>query len=186
VLVLAAGRVRVSRLEANGNEVTIATRGPGEILGDLSALDEGVCSASVTTLTPCIVHVVSVGGFRRLIRSRDLMELAVHHAVNRLREGEELRVELATLSVARRVAKVLVRLTGQAEKEVTGVSVAASQEELAKMVGASRNAIVNALSELRSLGIVRTSRCCLTIRNLHELRCYAEGKVSLQESASTL
>lgn len=114
------------------------------------------------------------------------MELAVHHAVNRLREGEELRVELATLPVARRVAKVLVRLTGQVENEVTGVSVAASQEELAKMVGASRNAIVNALSELRSLGIVRTSRCCLTIRNLHELRCYGEGKVSLQGSAPTL
>src|SRR5215471_4857269 len=53
VIVLLGGRVKVTRYEADGTMVLLAIRGQGEIIGEMSALDGGTASATVTALRPC-------------------------------------------------------------------------------------------------------------------------------------
>src|SRR4051812_19339103 len=50
VLVILRGRVKVSTIGGGGREAIVALRGPGDLIGELSAIDDGLRSATVTTL----------------------------------------------------------------------------------------------------------------------------------------
>lgn len=54
VFILAAGRVKVARVDVDGNELLLAIRGVADILGELAVLGGRMRSATVTALVPCI------------------------------------------------------------------------------------------------------------------------------------
>lgn len=172
VLALVAGRVMVSSVDADGNELPLAVRGPGEVLGDISVLDEGMRSATVVALDRCQAHVIPGTVFRRFLDEEGRADLVVRHALVRLRENERIRAELAAQRVPQRLALLLLRLAdGRDGAAVTLPDI--SQERLGQMIGASRNAVVSALAELRAAGIVETRRKRLVIEDMTALRAYA-------------
>src|SRR5688500_6230206 len=67
VLVLRAGHVKVYCTTANGKEAVLAIRGPGALVGELSALDAGPRSASIVALDRVEVLVLSSGDFRSFL-----------------------------------------------------------------------------------------------------------------------
>jgi CRP/FNR family transcriptional regulator, cyclic AMP receptor protein len=71
VLALAEGRAMITRTEASGQELIVAIMHPGEVLGEMTVLDQAPRTATVTALAPCTVHVMSSEQFRALIRSHD-------------------------------------------------------------------------------------------------------------------
>ena len=171
VLALAEGRVMVTRIAASGEELIVAIGDPGEILGDMTVLDQAPRSATVVALTPCTVHVMSSEQFRALICRHDAADAAVRHAFTRVRESEQVRFEISTLPVAQRLACALLRLTADGPADGIGLS----QDQLARLIGASRNAVVTALARLRTQGIIATSRRHLVIQDLGSLRALAAG-----------
>ena len=72
VVVVLAGTLRVFSTAATGREVLVTVAGPGEILGEMSALDGQPHSASVNTLDPAEVVLVPAEGFRSVLRSNAL------------------------------------------------------------------------------------------------------------------
>lgn len=166
VLALTEGWVIVTRVEANGEELALAIRHPGEILGDITALDQASRSATVTALTPCTVYAASSEQFRALIERHAAADAVARHAFARLREAEQVRFELKTLPVAQRLACALLRLRASGVADHIGLS----QEQVAKLIGASRNAVVTALAELRAQGVISTSRRRLIIADPDALR----------------
>jgi CRP-like cAMP-binding protein len=169
VLALTEGRVMVTRTGASGEELIMALGDAGEVLGDMTVLDEAPRSATVTALTPCTVHVMSSEHFRALIHRHGAADTVARHAFARLREAERARFEMNTLPVTQRVARALVRLTATPSVDSIGLS----QEQLARLVGASRNAVVDALVRLRGQGIISTSRRHLVICKPAALRALA-------------
>src|SRR5690349_15197473 len=67
VVVLLAGRAKVGTVGGAGREAIVAVRGPGDLLGELSAIDGGPRSATVTTLEPVDALLVPGSGFAALL-----------------------------------------------------------------------------------------------------------------------
>ena len=171
VLVLAAGTVLITRQGLRGQPTLLAVRGEGELLGDLALLEGGTRSATVIAMEPCRLHIVPALEFTRFVAEHQLVATLLRHTISRLREAEQIRVELATADVSIRLAATLVRLAALASAEPgDGFDIRLTQSELAQLIGASRNAVVIRLARWRAQGWVTTSSGGgLTVTNLAAL-----------------
>ena len=170
VVVMLTGAARVSATAANGRQILLNMVGPGEILGQVSALDGGPHSASVTTVTDADVVFLDADVFRALLNAHPVVTEAVATALARdLRRVERHRVELAAYDVPTRLAGRLAyladRLTERGPAEIP-----VSQRELAEWCGASREAVTKALKTFRALGWVQTHQRSITILDPDALR----------------
>ena len=141
VIVLRRGQVKVSRSTITGREVVLAIRGPGELLGELTAIDGRPRSASVVALEPVDALVLSPHTFRVFLAepSRRLAG-AAGDAHRRLRDADVKRAGLSSLTTLSRVAERLLELAdrfGIEEEGYTRIELRLSQDELAGWVGAS-------------------------------------------------
>ena len=158
VLVIVSGSAAITRRDSRGMRSLLAVRGAGELLGELAVLDGGVRSATVIAAEPCTVHTIPTPAFERFVAEHGLLPVLLRHAVSRIREGEEIRQELATAPVPVRLASALLRLAASAQAGNAGlVVIRLTQEELAQLIGASRNSVVQALAPWRAQGWVRAS-----------------------------
>jgi CRP/FNR family transcriptional regulator, cyclic AMP receptor protein len=174
VLVVVSGRVKVFSLTEQGEEVVLAVRGPGALLGELSALDGGVRSASVAALEPVTGLVLPSPVFIEFLRTHGPAATVLLRLItSRLRDADRKRVEFGAFDIAARVAGRLVELAdrfGEPDEHGVRISVALSQDELAGWVGASREAVAKALRVLRDRGYVTTGRRTMTVLDLDGLR----------------
>lgn len=111
VLALTSGMVKVSRVEADGHELILATRGRGEIIGDLTYIDSRERSATVTAISTCLAYIVTAERFKAIVARFELYDLLFRPVTSRLRESEDSRSELARLSARCRIARMLLRLS---------------------------------------------------------------------------
>ncbi len=172
VLVLLRGRVKVTRVDAEGRNLVLAVRGPGELLGEMAVPDGNVRSATITTIDPCGVRVIPVDRFLALVDTMKLGNLLLRHAFTRLREGEELRSELASLPAGQRTVRGLLRLAlPEASPRAPGeIDVGLDQTELGRAIGLSRGTVAAELRPLRDQGLIDTKRGHVVILDLGELR----------------
>ncbi|MCP2334698.1 Crp/Fnr family transcriptional regulator [Actinomadura rupiterrae] len=174
VMVLVRGRVKVSRIEADGAVFPLAIRTIGEVLGDIAVLSGSGRTATVETVTDCEIHSISGRRFLRFVSDHALPGKIVTLYQTRLQESERRRAELAGLTLDQRVCLTLDRLAFPDERGALRVDLGMSQEEFGRMVGASRNAVGMVLARLRTLGIIDTRPRLVTIRNAEALRRRAE------------
>jgi CRP-like cAMP-binding protein len=179
VLLVLSGWTKVTRSAANGYEALLALRGPGDIVGEASAVSGRPRSATVTTLEE--VKAVTIE------RERFLAHLASSPATalkllgltaDRTRASDRRRVEFGALGVRERLAILLMELArthGEQIPEGLRLTTGLSQHELAGSVGASREAVARLLKDLRERGIVRTSRRGLIITRPEQLRRLGRG-----------
>jgi CRP/FNR family cyclic AMP-dependent transcriptional regulator len=168
VLALIAGRVKVSRSSSEGAVLVLATRGPCELLGEISVLGGEDRSATVVATDRCDTRIIRADRFLRLVRSLDLQAELLRHAMARIREGEQWRAELATLPARPRLARTLIRL---ARPDPPGpADVDLDQAELGLAAGLARSTVAAELAHLRRLGIVVTTRRRIVITDLARLR----------------
>ena len=144
----------------------MAVRGPGDLIGELSAIDGGPRSGTVTTLEPAEALLVPGSAFAGLLERRPRIALVILRMVaGRLRYADSQQTQFATHDVVGRVAQRLVELGerfGEREGDRIEIALPLSQEELASWTGSSREAVSKALQQLRSLDIVATGRRHIT------------------------
>jgi CRP-like cAMP-binding protein len=174
VVVLLRGRVKVATTGAGGREAIVAMRGPGDIVGELSAVDAGLRSATVTTLEEVEALLVPGSAFAALLERRPRIALVILRIVAaRLRYADSQQAQFATHDVVGRVAERLVELAdrfGSAHGGRVEIELPLSQEELAAWTGASREAVSKALHTLREAGVVETGRRRITVLDPAGLR----------------
>jgi CRP-like cAMP-binding protein len=172
VLVLTSGRVKVSSHTAAGTEVVLAVRGPGALLGDMSALDGHPRSGTVTALEA--VEGLVVHDFPGYLHDHGRVAvLLMKLVIGRLRDADRKRVEYGAFDTAGRVATRLVELAERYGEPTNGgvrVALPLSQDELAGWTGASREAVSKALRSLRDRGLIETGRRRVIIYDLEGLR----------------
>ncbi|GAA2790030.1 Crp/Fnr family transcriptional regulator [Kitasatospora sp. CM 4170] len=177
VVMLRTGSAKVVTRNADDVEIILGLRAAPEIIGEQAALNGTPRSASVIALTDVTALAVSAEDFRTLVAKHPEAAAAVLGIVTeRLREADQGRLELATHTVAQRVAERLVALVpqiGVVDEAAGVVRLPLSQQDLAGWAGASREAVVRTLRLLRDEGVVTTERRQIVIHDLESLRSKA-------------
>ncbi|MFI5527259.1 Crp/Fnr family transcriptional regulator [Kitasatospora sp. NPDC051853] len=172
VLALLTGVAKVLRQDRSGGLTLLAFRGPGELLGEVAVLDDGVRSARVEAITDCSVAVLAKEPFLRFVSTHDLFPVMTRYALARLRESDLAR---GSGRVVDRLAAALVALV-----EMTTVSAGCevelelTRDELAQYLGVSRNTVSAALAELAACR-VRSGRRRIVVGDLPALQNVAAG-----------
>lgn len=157
VILLDCGSTLVTLTGPGGERTLLAVRGPGELLGELAVLDAKPRSASVIAAEGCLVHLIPASDFLAFVEEHGLLAPLLRHAIARVRESEEVRLEFATAGVPLRLAGALTRLVRAGSSQTPGgLSVRLTQAELSQMIGASRNAVGSAIKPWRERGWLET------------------------------
>jgi CRP/FNR family cyclic AMP-dependent transcriptional regulator len=176
--VLLSGSVKVHKTTAEGAEVVLALLGPGDLLGEMSAVREAARSADATALEDVEGVVISVPDLRGFLSAHPHAMLALlEMAVARLHVADLRRIEFATAGSLARVATRLVELAERfgvdREDGAIEVGIPLTQEELAAWSASSRESTARALHTLRKLDLLETRRRRLVVRDLEKLRPHA-------------
>ena len=162
VLILRAGRVKVTATTSNGREVVLAFRGPGELLGDQAALDGLPRSATISAVERVQALSLSAEAFRSFLAAHPSVSLTLLGMLSRrLRDADAKRIEFSAFTTIERVAARLLELSerfGQQEGGSIRIELPLSQEELAGATGASIESVGRALQTMRSLKCIETRR----------------------------
>jgi CRP-like cAMP-binding protein len=174
VLLLRSGRVKVEASTPSGRSVVLAVRGPGELIGELAALDEQPRSASIVALEPVEALALSHRDFVAFLLERPTAALALLRELSqRLRDADAKRIEYAAGGTLERVAARLLELCDRFGEEVDGaveIALPLSQEELAGWTGSSVESVGRALQTMRSVGWIETSRRRIRVLAPDDLR----------------
>ena len=178
IFIIESGLVRVCDGRCVKDEVLLALLGPGEIIGEIHALDGLGHSADVIAATDTICWCMSNEDFTRCLREIpqlcfNLMRLTAR----RLRNTTDKIALLATQDVMGRVARQLLILSDQAGVPNPDGSIAIdlplTQNDLASLTGASRQRINTVLSSFREQGAITCTSSQFIIRDpeLLKRRC---------------
>jgi CRP-like cAMP-binding protein len=174
VIVLRSGRVKVSATTPAGRRVLLAFRGPGDLVGEMSAIDEQPRGASVEALEP--VEAIAIGHqhFRAVLREQPAASLALLRVLaDRLREADAKRIQLTGYTAMGRVAFCLLELCerfGAGEEGPVDILLPLSQEELAGWAGSSLESVARSLQSMRGLGWIETRRRAIRVLDRDALR----------------
>jgi CRP/FNR family transcriptional regulator, cyclic AMP receptor protein len=156
LFVILDGKVKISRAAPDGRENLLALLGAGEMFGELSLFDPRPRTASAITVTTSTLASLDHDDLRPLLFERPGVAVQLLKALaQRLRRTNEAMADLVFTDVPGRVAKALLDLSakfGVPEDGATRVRHDLTQEELAQLVGASRETVNKALSEFAHRG----------------------------------
>ena len=152
--ILLAGRAKVQRSDSEGKEVILAVLSSGEFFGEMSLIDDAPRSASVITLEPCEFMAVSKEAFKAmLVQSPEVTMAVMRGLVRRLREADKKIETLALLDVYGRVARVPLYFSELVGSERI-VKNKLPRQEIAKMIGASREMVSRVMKGLEIDGYI--------------------------------
>lgn len=172
------GTLKVSVLQSNGRELTLALLGPGEIVGELSLADRSGRSADVVALEPATLVWIDRNTFDHLRREIPVItENLLRLMARRLRLANAQLQAVATLDVHGRVARQLVALAdalGVAQPDgAVRIPLRVTQSDLAALVGATRvrvNEVLVGFTKRKFISVDRQHR--ITVHNRAELEAY--------------
>jgi CRP/FNR family transcriptional regulator len=170
-LVLCSGRVKLSTTSRDGKVLILKMAEPGEALG-LSAVISGTpYELTAETAGPCQVNFIDRESLMRLLDKYG--ELGLHSALALSREFQSAYRDIHELVLARssagKLARLLLSWSGGREREngASEVRIRSSMthEEIAQMIGSSRETVTRLLSELKKKELIRLEGSTLVIRN---------------------
>jgi CRP/FNR family cyclic AMP-dependent transcriptional regulator len=169
VVVLLRGRAKVSYVTREGRELVLRFCGPGELVGELSVIDERPRLSSIDALEPVEALVLPASEFRSLIEAeRTIAWKLLGMLSRRFRDADLKRLEFGASDTVGRVAARIVELAdryGEADDDGIRITLPLSQDELGAWTGSSRAGVAAALRTLRELGWIETERRRITVRD---------------------
>jgi CRP/FNR family cyclic AMP-dependent transcriptional regulator len=160
--VILSGTVQVQRETGAGHTVHLGLRGPGDHFGEMALLDEdGQRMADAVTASPCELLTLDRGGFREYLRSSpEFAQAIITLLARRLREAADQMESRRELDVTGRLAEALLQMRDTEGEAASGTAVRLTKprthQQLAEIVGATRESVTRALDDLRAIKAIRT------------------------------
>lgn len=175
VLVLMSGAAKVTAAASNGRDVLLRLARPGTAIGVTSMVDHGPRPATVTSLGTSTTLVVSGPSFAEyLAHHPEALRALMAELTNKLRNSDSSRRDLSFGSLPTRMARLLTTLATDfgipTEAGSVTIALSLSQQELASLIGASRESVARALRQLRDAGIISTRYRHIVIHDIAHLR----------------
>ncbi|PSK99407.1 transcriptional regulator [Murinocardiopsis flavida] len=172
--VILSGKVKLTRTAVDGRENLLGVLGPSEMFGELSLFDPRPRTASAIAVTDAVLAGLGHDDLRPFIGSQPQVGLQLLKALAaRLRRTNDTMADLVFTDVPGRVAKQLLDLAERFGKEgEDGLHVHhdLTQEELAQLVGASRETVNKALAEFALRGWLRIEAKAVVLLDIERMR----------------
>ncbi|MER7015909.1 Crp/Fnr family transcriptional regulator [Saccharopolyspora sp. NPDC000359] len=153
VLVVVEGVCKVVAARPGRGQTLIAVRGPGDTLGEFSAIDDARRSASVYAVTECKTRLIRGTAFVGFLNRHRLEATLSRYLSAKLRWNSTMVSELAGLPVRSKVAWLLVQLAAMAAPTTF---IPLYQKEMAELLGVAASSVKAALGHFREQGLLRT------------------------------
>ena len=172
--IIKEGKVKISLISPDGQEISLVVFGPGDCVGELALLDGEPRSADVIALERVECYTLQRSDFHKTVMKNPTIAIHVLEVLSRrLRRMNKQVEDLIFLDVYGRVAKKLLELAdehGQQTDEGTLINVRLTQQELASMVGASRESVNKVIGYFTDKQYISTDRHKITIRRMADLQ----------------
>jgi len=165
LFMIVSGKVKVFIGDEEGREIILKILGPGAFFGEMSMIDKQPRSASVTTIEPSNFLVLTHVAFERCVEQAPRIgNVVMQILAQRVREADRKIGTLALMDVYGRVASTLLELSVYSNGKLM-VGEKLSQQDLANMVGASREMVNRILKDLSDRGFISIESKSITIIN---------------------
>lgn len=168
VLLLASGRVKICHLTGEGKQSILALIEPGEIFGELAVIHRGARDEYAEAAEECKVIAIPGESLRELMEQHAELCLGVTKVIGFRRRRIERRVKnLLYLSNRERISHLLLELAEQYGRETEGgieLGIRLSHQDLASIVGSTRETVTVVLGTLQSEGLITIGRRKIVIK----------------------
>ncbi len=163
--VILEGEVKVFVSDENGKEAILNLMGPGEYFGELALLDDSPRSASVMTLVPTKVMIITKSDFKRCLSSNpDLAYNLIKSLIQQVRSLTDSVKNLSLMDVYGRVAHTLLDLAKDKDgKQI--IEQKLTHQDIASMVGSSREMVSRILKDLSTGGYITVCKNQIVIND---------------------
>ena len=162
-----AGAVKISVLAADGREIVLGMMREGDIFGEIALLDGHPRTADATAVTDCELMEIERRDFLPFLHSQPDVAMQIMQTLcSRLRRTTDQVQDLTCLNLPARLAKMLLRLSADAERLGSAPKVAITQREISQMIGTSRESTNKQLRSWAKHGFIRLERGAVAV-----LRC---------------
>jgi CRP/FNR family transcriptional regulator, cyclic AMP receptor protein len=160
-----SGKVKVFIGDEDGREIILKILNPGDFFGEMSMIDKQPRSASVTTIEAATFLVLTHAAFEKCVEQAPrIAAMVMQILAQRVREADRKIGTLALMDVYGRVASTLLELSVYSNGKLM-VGEKLSQQDLANMVGASREMVNRILKDLSDRGFISIESKSITIIN---------------------
>lgn len=165
------GRARLYRLTSDGKKLVIGIAGPGATFGELSLLNESMAGTFAEAIDDCTFCVMSDEVLRSVVATHPSFALRIiEYLGQRLHDAEAALERVAFHSIPARTARVLLD-HADSNGHVEGFS----HQDLAEMVGTSRESVTRTLLQLKSEGVLSIHRRCIALKDVAALSRHADS-----------
>jgi CRP-like cAMP-binding protein len=170
---LQKGRIKISALSDSGQELLLEIVGPGEIFGDVSAIQGTARATSAQALDDSLLCEIPRKDFESLLATDpEISSHLLESLTSRLRRAEAQLLSLISQDVSTRVREALIEFINfeSGTESDSPIRIRITQQDLANLIGASRQKTWQALKELEDWGMLRLGYGSILITAPHKLR----------------
>ena len=167
VYVLLEGRIKLSAVSEEGKEAQLTTLLPGDVFGELAAIDGEPRSADATAMEACVLYRLRQPVFMSLVETHSgFATNLLKDIVQKLRLTDEIIEDFVFLNLEARLAKLLLEISRRSGETVLAVS----QFELAERLCVTREVVNRRLQGLRDVGAIDVKPRKIIINDISELK----------------
>ena len=172
--VIKEGKVKISLISPEGQEISLVVFGKGECFGEFAILDGLPRSADAIALERVECYTLQRSDFHKTIMKNPQIAIQVMEVLSRrLRTTDQMVENLIFLDVYGRVAKKLLELADSHGSKVDNgirIEVRLTQQELASMVGASRESVNKVMGYFTDKNFISTDKHRITLHRIADLK----------------
>lgn len=160
LMAILAGRVKISTLSADGEEVVLNILGPGQVFGEIALLDGKARTADATAIETSELVALDRGDFLPFLdQHSEIATRLIAVLCERLRWVSDIYDDVVFINVPARLAKKLLILAREFGVETSGgaieINIQLSQTDLGKMMGKTRESVSKVMREWQDRGLIR-------------------------------
>ncbi len=168
------GRIKISKITRDGREITLMYLGPGEVFGENCLFNESPRREMVETSDNSVIAVIPKSLIEKMMKRQPNFLLHLFEIVSRRRQSVEDRVQhLLFRDVGAKLAELILDLSqkyGVEEDDGTRIAMKITHQEMANLIGSTRETVSLTLSQFRKQNLVRLHKRQVIILDFKELR----------------
>jgi len=173
---LKQGKVKLTKTTADGREQILAFRGPGDVFAEVVLFDGGPYPATAEVIDDAQIGIIHNQDIERIILEHaDIAVSLLRIMSKRLRQAQVSLKDIALKDVYGRLASTLLKLAGEHGVQANGritIGLNLTHQDLANLIGTSRESVNRVISEWRKEGVVEANRGKITLLNPQKLKIW--------------